>query len=174
MAEKQQPSEQVLLVLKEGTMLGVLLLAVFCMVALFSYSPQDPGISSTGSNISIQNAMGKTGAWIADFLLSFIGYSAYVLPVLLILRAWLIFRDRYLVHADSWVPVALKFAGGLCLLLGLTSLFELSVLFNQEALPFGGGGYLGRHMNEALLTLFSPAAIALVMLVLALWPEKEA
>ena len=87
-------SDLVVMVLKEGTLLGVLLVAIFCMVSLLSYSPQDPGLTSSGSNLVIENAMGRTGAWIADMLLSFIGYSAYILPLLLIYRAWLIFKDR--------------------------------------------------------------------------------
>ena len=121
----QQASDLVLLVLKEGTLLGVLLLAAFCLIALVSYSPQDPGLTSTGSNAVVENAMGRTGAWIADMLLSFIGYSAYVLPILLIFRAWLIFRDRFYDASNRGVELMIKIVGGALLLIGLTSLFEV-------------------------------------------------
>ncbi len=164
------PSDLVVLVLKEGTLLGVLLVAVFCFVSLMSYSPQDPGLTSSGSNLVIENAMGRTGAWVADMLLSFIGYSAYILPLLLIYRAWLIFRDRQgSSELSTGLALALKVAGSIALILGLSSLFQLSTVTNQEMLPFGGGGYLGQVINSGLSALFSQAAIILLMIAVTLF-----
>lgn len=162
-------SDLVMLVLKEGTLLGVLLVAIFCFVSLLSYSPQDPGLTSSGSNLIVENAMGRTGAWVADMLLSFIGYSAYILPLLLIYRAWLIFRDRQSKVMAKGIALLIKVAGGVALIVGLSSLFQLSNAVNQDMLPFGGGGYLGQMLNSGLFELFSQAAIILLMVAVTLF-----
>ncbi len=72
--------------LVEGLFILTTALAVYFLIALFSYDLSDPGWSQTGSSDVIQNAAGKSGAWISDFLFYLIGYTAYILPLALISR----------------------------------------------------------------------------------------
>ena len=67
--------------LREIALWGTASVALILLVALFSYSPDDPGWSSSGNGGAVQNLIGPTGAWLADVLLSLAGYVAYALPV---------------------------------------------------------------------------------------------
>ncbi|MBT8151398.1 MAG: DNA translocase FtsK 4TM domain-containing protein, partial [Gammaproteobacteria bacterium] len=49
-----------LLIVKEGTLIGVLVVAVFCLLSLGSYDAQDPGWSAMGDHGRVANAMGST------------------------------------------------------------------------------------------------------------------
>ncbi|MGB5324708.1 MAG: DNA translocase FtsK 4TM domain-containing protein [Pseudomonadales bacterium] len=158
-----------LLVVKEGTLIGVLVVAVFCLLALASYSPQDPGWSALGEHGRVANAMGSTGAWVADWLFSLFGFSAYIIPAMLLYRSWLIFRDRYTPLRLDAITLGLKLAGAVLLMLGLTCLFSLSSLPDHSALPFGGGGYIGMSLRSGLDSLLNPSGTVLLMLALTLF-----
>ena len=103
----------------------MLAVGIFFLMALVSYSPRDPGPTTTGDLKLIQNSAGAFGAWIADASLSALGYIAYLIPFALIHRAWSIFRDRY--HRSEFDPLlfALKSAGLLLIL--LFNLFTVTV-----------------------------------------------
>ena len=103
---------------KEGLLVVNFLVAVFLFVALFSYSPEDPGFSNTGSGGDVGNAAGFYGAWLADVLFLLLGYLAWVVP------AWLVylciaavagreaFRGLFVFRASGLVLILLS-AGGL-------------------------------------------------------------
>mgnify|MGYP003324312356 CR=1 FL=1 len=84
-----------ILIIKEGALISLLAVGIYFLMALVSYSPQDPGPTTTGDPKLIQNSAGAFGAWLADASLSTLGYIAYLIPFALIHRAWSIFRDRY-------------------------------------------------------------------------------
>ncbi|NNC55884.1 MAG: cell division protein FtsK, partial [Pseudomonadales bacterium] len=113
--------------------------------------------------------MGSTGAWVADLLFSLFGFSAYIIPGMLLYRSWLIFRDRYTPLQLDAITLGLKFAGALLLMLGLTCLFSLSSLPDHSALPFGGGGYIGLSLSSGLDSLLNPSGTVLLMLALTLF-----
>ena len=54
-------------------------LAVFVLLAIASYSPEDPSFNYTGANTNTQNLVGSAGAYLADFLL-FLFAMAYRFP----------------------------------------------------------------------------------------------
>ena len=68
---------------REGTLIVYFLLALFLLIALVSYSPNDPGFTTTGTGDIVNNAVGVYGAWTADILLHLLGYLAYGFPALL-------------------------------------------------------------------------------------------
>ena len=47
-------------------------LAVFLLLAIASYSPEDPSFNYTGANTNTQNLVGTAGAYLADFLAFFV------------------------------------------------------------------------------------------------------
>ncbi|MFT4814344.1 MAG: S-DNA-T family DNA segregation ATPase FtsK/SpoIIIE, partial [Paracoccaceae bacterium] len=53
---------------KEGTLIAYFLLAIFILIALLSYSPGDPAFMTTGSSTEVSNAVGTSGAMVADIL----------------------------------------------------------------------------------------------------------
>ncbi len=63
------------------------------LLALITYNPADPGLFHFDSNAVIQNKAGSAGAYLADVLIGFFGYLAYLIPVAFIVSAYLIFRS---------------------------------------------------------------------------------
>ena len=68
--------------------------ALIMLVALLSYSPQDPGFSHTGDGSAIRNQIGAVGAWYADIAFSLFGGPALLLPAMLLLAGWIVFSAR--------------------------------------------------------------------------------
>lgn len=169
---KSQPTDEsgaLLLVVREGTLIALLAIAGYFLMALFSYSAQDPSWSATGDHSAVRNTAGMSGAWFSDVLFSLFGYTAYLIPFALMHRAWLIFRDRYDAFRFDGLTVALKLAGLILVLMGFTCLLSLSTITDQASLPFGSGGYLGSVVKEGLLQVLHPAGTVLLMLAITLF-----
>jgi len=169
---KSQPTDEsgaLLLVVREGTLIALLAIAGYFLMALFSYSAQDPSWSATGDHSAVRNTAGMSGAWFSDVLFSLFGYTAYLIPFALMHRAWLIFRDRYDAFRFDGLTVALKLAGLILVLMGFTCLLSLSTITDQASLPFGSGGYLGSIVKEGLLQVLHPAGTVLLMLAITLF-----
>lgn len=152
----------------EGMMIIFLALAFYLLLALLSYSPQDPGWSSTGENETVNNLVGNSGAWLSDVLYLLIGNLAYLLPLLLFYKAYSLFRERQAVSTFSW-PVFSMRAAGLVMLL-LSSCLLASLHFSSS-LQSSAGGLLGRSLVSLLLPAFQLVGItllALTMLVLGM------
>ncbi len=56
--------------------MALLSISLFLLGALFSYNVDDFGWTHSGSNQVVLNLTGVVGAWIADFMLSVIGFMA--------------------------------------------------------------------------------------------------
>ena len=127
---------------REGTLIVYFLLALFLLIALFSYSPNDPGFTTTGRGDSVNNAVGVYGAWIADILLHLLGYLAYSFPALLAYKVYASFREAELASEFSWAMFSLKSLGFILLTIsacGLATLhFEIA-----EGIPYLAGGVVG-------------------------------
>lgn len=155
--------------LKEGALIGLLALCGYLLLALFSYDPMDPGWTYTGADAGqVNNAGGLAGAWFADVLLSLLGYLAYLFPVMLAYRAWLIIRDRERKRLFSWALFSLHAAGFISVLVAGTAL--ASQHFDQYAgvLRETAGGILGQVVSGLFLTAFNPIGSTLILLALFL------
>ncbi|WP_449357255.1 DNA translocase FtsK 4TM domain-containing protein [Alishewanella longhuensis] len=70
-------------------------LALFMLLSLLSFDPADPsGWSQTGYHQQINNYGGRGGAWLADVLLVSFGWLAYLMPFLVALSGYMLFK-RY-------------------------------------------------------------------------------
>ena len=78
---------------REGTFILVSTLAVYLLLSLVSYSPDDPGWSQTGRANTVLNQGGVVGAWLADVLLYLFGYMAYLFPLMVAVAGWLLTRN---------------------------------------------------------------------------------
>ncbi len=65
--------------------------AVLILLCLVSYNPMDPTFN-TESSQKVQNWVGVVGANFAELLMSAVGVVAYLLPALVALMAWRVFR----------------------------------------------------------------------------------
>ena len=94
-------SEHALRVLKEGALIGLSALCAYLFMALLSFDRADPGWSHTGSNAQVANIAGPFGALMADIFFSLFGFLAFLFPVLLAYRAWLVLRNNCLLYTSD-------------------------------------------------------------------------
>jgi DNA segregation ATPase FtsK/SpoIIIE, S-DNA-T family len=150
--------------LREVALWGTASVAVILLVALFSYQPDDPGWSSSGSGGAVRNLIGPTGAWLADVLLSLAGYVAYVLPVMVFLMGLVLYRGRIggdvMQIAPAWRAVALLVAA-----LALMALCHLHLGADRAWVPQdSAGGIAGDMIGGVLVRVLNPVGATLLLL----------
>lgn len=138
----------------EGAFVFIVALAVYLLIAFITYDPNDPAWSGTGFNDTITNAAGKTGAFLADGFFSLIGYAAYIVPLLLLYRAYILFRDREDFEGIEWPDIVIACIGVFFVLLSFTGLLAINTLPAESDLHFGSGGMLGEYVSIEFLTSF--------------------
>ncbi len=155
--------------IKEGALIGSVALCAYLLLALFSYSPDDPGWTYTGgSQVQVLNHAGRAGAWFADVLLSSLGYMAYLFPVLLAYRAWLIFRELNHDKPWSWPLFGLHTMGFLFVMLAGTGLATLHFEEYVWVLRETSGGILGQIIAGLFLQAFNQVGSTLLLLAIFL------
>lgn len=154
--------------LREGAFIGFAAICIYVFIALSSYNANDPGWSTTGTNPSVVNTGGITGAYISDIFYTLFGYMAFLFPILLGYRAWLIFRERRHPEGFDWFHFGVR-VGGFCLvMLSATGLSHINV-GDQAQLPEGAGGILGIVVGDSSLEAFSITGARLLLLSLFLF-----
>ena len=152
---KEQPVSTVgQRIAREGTLILCFLSGLFILIALVSYSPNDPGFFTTGSG-DVNNAVGRLGAFIADLLLHLFGFFAYLFPCALGLKVVSLLRENDEEREDfSWGMLALKALGIILLAVGACSLatmhFEIA-----EGITWHAGGVIGSLMVDVTVPSFA-------------------
>nr|ART38382.1 G434 [uncultured bacterium] len=142
---------------------------LYLLACLFTYSPQDPSWTQA-SNLTapIHNMGGKVGAIVADLLLGFCGYIAFLLPLILGAIAWIaLFGMDKDGDGESDLGPALRLIGMVGFLISSTGLLYVR---HVSATDFsaGPGGILGRLVGRSLTMLFGELGGNLFLLVLFL------
>lgn len=155
--------------LKEGALIGSVALCAYLLLALFSYNPEDPGWTYTGAaDAEVMNHAGRIGAWFADVLLSTLGYLAYLFPVMLGYRAWLIFRERTQDKPWSWPLFGLHTAGFVLVMLAGTGLATFHFDEYVWELRETSGGIIGQVIAGLFQQAFNEVGSTLFLLSLFL------
>jgi len=148
--------------LLETGLLFFSVLAMFIMLALFSFDPADPGWAQTGYQTPVRNLGGAVGAYLSDLLLNLFGFIAYSLPFIVAIIGWLLFQKFHqLMHLD-YLTLALKLIGFLMFYLGITSLASMNF---DDVFYFSAGGILGDILSETLLPYFSFVGSTLIFVL---------
>ncbi len=153
---------------REGSLIVYFLLALFLLIALVSYSPNDPGYTTTGSGAEVSNSVGVYGAWLADILLHLFGYLAYAFPAMLAFKVYTSFREHELEAEFSWPLFGIK-AGGFVLLMlaacGLATMhFEI-----PEGAPYIAGGVIGSIVVDLTVPMLATLGSTLLLLAIFLF-----
>lgn len=159
----------------EVSLLVGLLALIFWLLALISYSAQDPSWSSSGVSSSrmVSNWAGRLGAWLADGCYFAMGFSVWWC-VAAAFCAWFASLARWMrggeMPPDAPTPAVrrLVFWVGLALLVSASSALEWSRLYRFEPyLPGGhGGGVLGYTMGLNSMKWLGFTGSGLVCIVL--------
>lgn len=160
-----QPANNLLIrLLKEGVIIALVAVCLFLLIAMLTYDPTDPGWSGTGEEGPIGNAGGRFGAWLADVFFILFGYMAFLFPVMIAYRAWLVLKDRANTDPIDWVLVGLRSAGFVMVMLAGTAIASIHYSDSSTALMYSNGGLLGATLADAIVGAFSYKGGTLILL----------
>jgi S-DNA-T family DNA segregation ATPase FtsK/SpoIIIE len=137
--------------LRESAFLLSILVAVYLVACLFTYSPTDPGPFSTSNSDHVQNAGRILGAWIADAFLGLTGYVAYLLPVITVFAGWRVWSNKSQQSVTGVIEVVAVITGLALFLLSSTGLSDMHLLPPAGSMPANGGGVIGAVVASPLL-----------------------
>ncbi|MBT7719467.1 MAG: cell division protein FtsK, partial [Halieaceae bacterium] len=154
--------------LREGAFIGVSAVCLYMLLALITYTPQDPGWSASGSGGEIANLGGPTGAWLADVFFSLVGYAAYLFPILLAYRAVILLIERKEEKGFDWLTLGIRTLGLVLVMIAGTALVAMNDSGNSP-LPQGAGGILGQAIGGSFIMAFSAVGSRLILLAVFLF-----
>ncbi len=146
---------------REISLVALLAVAGYVLLAIGSYSPQDPAWTFAGSDLAVSNLMGSSGAFAADIMLLAFGWQAYLLPAGLVALAIALLRSS-LRTAWSWPLALIRSSGFVAVLIAGCVLARLHFPTAAE-LPVSPGGAVGASIAEACLPMLNWAGLTLCM-----------
>ena len=127
--------------------LGILITVVglLLLIALISYSPEDPNFIFP-KEIEIKNLLGFKGSYVADLFLQSFGLISYLIPLTLIFSGINIFKnkDLFLIIESIFYSVVYSIFGALFFSFFYNETFTLYIN--------GNGGFVGNFLNESFLS----------------------
>ncbi len=155
-------------VVREGSLIVYFLLALFLLIALVSYSPDDPGFTTTGNGDPVQNAVGVYGAWVADILLHLLGYLAYGFPAFLAYKIYTSFHEAALEEPFSWPLFGLKTLGFFLLMISACGLATLHFQIPANV-TYLAGGVIGSLVADLCVPVLATLGSTLLLLAIFLF-----
>ncbi|KAF1709794.1 cell division protein FtsK [Pseudoxanthomonas kalamensis DSM 18571] len=154
---------------RDLALIAIAPLLLYLLACLFTYSASDPGWSHTGSlTAPVHNLGGIVGAKLADLLLGFVGYVAFLLPLILGAVAWIaLFGMDSDGDGDVDLGPALRLVGMVGFVIAATGLLYMRGL-SADSFSAGAGGILGRLVGGSLNGLFGSLGSNLFLLALLL------
>ena len=154
--------------LRESVFIVLLGLGLISFISLVSYDITDPGFSTTGTSVELNNYIGLFGAYFSSFLFSFFGLASYFLPLLFLSAGInLISSDRKKINRSVIVIRVLSF---FILLLSSSTLFSIHIGIN--GFPEGSGGVLGLLVSAWFIESLglTGSTVILVAMILSFMP----
>ena len=128
--------------------LACLMCALLLILALYSYSPLDGSLNVSSVGTGYLNYIGRTGAWLSDFLLQLFGLAAFVIPLVLLSAGFRQLRGRSveypIVKTCGTVGILAAGAAGL-------SILQPTLVLATQYEPGGIVGILVASLLEAAL-----------------------
>ncbi|MEC4723949.1 DNA translocase FtsK 4TM domain-containing protein [Shewanella sp. D64] len=147
--------------LLEGGLIICCMLATYVLLALSSFHSSDPGWSQSHFEGEILNLTGAVGAWCADVLFYFFGYTAYLIPIIMALTGWLLFKRTHKLLEIDYFSVGLRLIGFLLMVFSLAALASMNA---NDLYEFSAGGVSGDIIRDAMLPYFNKLGTTLLLL----------
>ncbi|MAJ86426.1 MAG: DNA translocase FtsK, partial [Cellvibrionales bacterium TMED148] len=154
----------------EGALIGLILVCVIIFIALITYSPDDPGWSTSGTGEAVKNKIGPVGSMLADFFYYAFGFMAYVFPAALTLRAFEKL-SRYFRSSDRHFDLEgfiLTIVGFILIMASTTALTHIHIKSEDIYFQYAGG-LLGFTVGNAFLSAFSQIGSSLILIAILLF-----
>lgn len=132
-------------------------------LALYSFSPDDPGLNhqSVAGHVT-RNLVGTLGAYVAGGLVDLCGGAAWLWPVFFAVGAAVLFFPHFRPAWWRWV-------GGILLAVLVPVWIEqIAFRLGWPGTGMGGGGFVGRSLHGVLLRTLGDYGFLLVVLCLSL------
>jgi S-DNA-T family DNA segregation ATPase FtsK/SpoIIIE len=152
----------------EALLIACTAVALYFLLALSTYSANDPGWSSTGFQAGVQNWGGRFGAWISDLLFQAFGHMAYLLPVMILVLGWRIYQGELTMYPNELSRRLVSALGFILTIVGGCGLENQHFYGSAETLPFVAGGVLGSIVSSALRNAFGFAGSTVFLLAMFL------
>ena len=133
--------------LRESAIIALGIVALVLLLALATYSPDDPGFSFTGNATPVHNRIGVVGAWLADVLFFLFGRPAFLFPLVLAAACWGLQR-RLRQGSASRANTVVRIAGFLLVLVASCALATLH--WAPGVLRQSAGGVVGSVVGRGL------------------------
>ena len=151
---------------REGALILVGTLALYLLLSLLSFHPDDPAWSHTGLHAEPLNWGGAAGAWFADVFLYTFGLMAYVFPLMIAYGAWVLYREQaHEIDGSYAVHVALRISGFVLTMLAGSALAYLH-FYHNGSMPLNSGGVLGEVVAGGFEAAFNPLGATLFLLAI--------
>jgi S-DNA-T family DNA segregation ATPase FtsK/SpoIIIE len=150
--------------LRESAIIALGIVALVLLMALASYSPDDPGFSFTGSSAPVHNRIGVIGAWLADVLFFLFGRPAFLFPIMLALACFGMQR-RIRAEVSSRANTVVRIAGFLLVLVASCALTTLH--WQPGTLRQSAGGVVGSLVGNGLAAGLN--FLGATLLMIAAW-----
>ena len=134
--------------LRESTLWVTGAIGLILFLALSTYDIDDPGVSYVGNDSQVQNAIGKFGALLADFLFNLFGASSYLLVIIVLYFGWSIYRESKHPENPNRGDLFMRTSGFILLL--ITSCALSTLHFSGEFYRETAGGILGQVIGNYL------------------------
>ena len=123
---------------------AVLSIGIFFLIALISYSPDDPNFIFP-ENTVIKNLLGFQGSYISDLLFQSVGLISYLISFTFIFTGINIFRskDLFLVIENIFFMILYCIFGSLF----FSFFYEKAYMLHIN----GNGGFIGNYLNESFI-----------------------
>ena len=145
--------------LKQTSILLLSGITALVLLALLSYNPADPGLFHHDSNVVVQNKAGSAGAYLADVLFGFLGYIAYLIPIVFIVSAFLLFRSGK--SSNSGINLGITVFGVFLALVAGCGLATL--LWPESTLVYRAGGLLGLGIAKSSVRIFGDIGATMIL-----------
>ncbi|MGI5310265.1 DNA translocase FtsK 4TM domain-containing protein [Rheinheimera sp. WS51] len=136
-------------------------MALFILLALLSFDPADPSWSQTGYQNTVNNYTGPFGAWLADLLLLYFGWIAYLVPFMVAGAGFLLFKRFHNLLQLDYLILGLRLIG---IVLTVVTATAISSLNFNDIFYFSSGGVVGDVVSHLLMPHLNFIGTSVVLL----------
>lgn len=153
------------------TLIG-LFLVVYFSVILISHSANDPSWSHISSDMTtITNMGGISGAWLSDIVFTFLGWCAWLIPLIILYETLLIWWERQNTSRTRFLVYAFLLLTGSALSSQFSVINDIKQLGSTKVIAEHGssmlshGGIIGYELAARMTMLFTRLGSLLFLLI---------